>query len=263
VSDTSQGPGWWQASDGKWYPPEQAPGYQAPSPGAPFGADAPYGGAPSGGGGGAIDVGVAFNWAWAKYQAHLQPLLILGLVVGGIPFLLNLIRLFTNSTLVFYGLTFTTSLVGLILTMLSVQAGLEIASTGTLNQASMFQFRANIVTYVVAAILFVILEIVGVIACCIGFFFVWLIFGLWQFVAVDRDASPIDALTGSKDLVLGPGFGTTFVPVLVFLVLSLLSSLAGGLSCGVGAIIGILTIPLASLYGAYIYKSLSGQPVAP
>src|ERR1700761_880216 len=23
MSDTSQGPGWWLASDGKWYPPEQ------------------------------------------------------------------------------------------------------------------------------------------------------------------------------------------------------------------------------------------------
>ena len=29
MSDTSQGPGWWQASDGKWYPPETAPGYLA------------------------------------------------------------------------------------------------------------------------------------------------------------------------------------------------------------------------------------------
>jgi uncharacterized RDD family membrane protein YckC len=26
VSDTPQGPGWWQASDGKWYPPEATPG---------------------------------------------------------------------------------------------------------------------------------------------------------------------------------------------------------------------------------------------
>jgi len=25
VSDVAQGPGWWQASDGKWYPPESAP----------------------------------------------------------------------------------------------------------------------------------------------------------------------------------------------------------------------------------------------
>ena len=30
MSDYSQGPGWWQASDGKWYPPEQAPGSQGP-----------------------------------------------------------------------------------------------------------------------------------------------------------------------------------------------------------------------------------------
>jgi len=27
VSDVSQGPGWWQASDLKWYPPEQRPGW--------------------------------------------------------------------------------------------------------------------------------------------------------------------------------------------------------------------------------------------
>jgi hypothetical protein len=31
MSDTPQGPGWWQASDGKWYAPETAPG--APQPG--------------------------------------------------------------------------------------------------------------------------------------------------------------------------------------------------------------------------------------
>ena len=31
MSDVSQGPGWWMASDGKWYPPESAPGYVAPT----------------------------------------------------------------------------------------------------------------------------------------------------------------------------------------------------------------------------------------
>ncbi len=31
MSDVSQGPGWWQASDGKWYPPELHPG---PPPGS-------------------------------------------------------------------------------------------------------------------------------------------------------------------------------------------------------------------------------------
>ena len=43
MSDTSQGPGWWQASDGKWYPPQPPP---PPLPAAgppPMGADAPQG----------------------------------------------------------------------------------------------------------------------------------------------------------------------------------------------------------------------------
>lgn len=28
MTDTSQGPGWWLASDGQWYPPESHPNYQ-------------------------------------------------------------------------------------------------------------------------------------------------------------------------------------------------------------------------------------------
>ncbi|MGH9096108.1 MAG: DUF4190 domain-containing protein [Acidimicrobiales bacterium] len=32
MSDVSQGPGWWQASDGKWYSPEQTPGTGAAEP---------------------------------------------------------------------------------------------------------------------------------------------------------------------------------------------------------------------------------------
>lgn len=49
MSDFSQGPGWWQASDGKWYPPEQAPGAAptAPPPGAAAYGQAPAYGAPA------------------------------------------------------------------------------------------------------------------------------------------------------------------------------------------------------------------------
>ena len=35
MSDQSQGPGWWQASDGKWYSPETHPDYVAPPPPPP------------------------------------------------------------------------------------------------------------------------------------------------------------------------------------------------------------------------------------
>lgn len=49
MSDFSQGPGWWQASDGKWYPPEQAPG-AAPGGMPPMPQAQPAYGAPAAGG---------------------------------------------------------------------------------------------------------------------------------------------------------------------------------------------------------------------
>jgi hypothetical protein len=38
---TGPGPGWWQASDGNWYPPEQQPGYGAPATPYGYGYAAP------------------------------------------------------------------------------------------------------------------------------------------------------------------------------------------------------------------------------
>jgi hypothetical protein len=35
MSDGPRGPGWWQASDGRWYPPEAAPAYRVPPPARP------------------------------------------------------------------------------------------------------------------------------------------------------------------------------------------------------------------------------------
>lgn len=48
MSDVSQGPGWWQASDGKWYPPDQAATATATPPPAPSYAPAPAGYPPVG-----------------------------------------------------------------------------------------------------------------------------------------------------------------------------------------------------------------------
>jgi uncharacterized RDD family membrane protein YckC len=60
MSDTSQGPGWWQASDGKWYPPEAgsaspaAPGNSAGGMSAASGELADWG---------TRAVGIIIDWA--------------------------------------------------------------------------------------------------------------------------------------------------------------------------------------------------------
>ena len=46
MSDSSQGPGWWQASDGKWYPPASPP--PSPPPSGPLPAPSGTGTSPAG-----------------------------------------------------------------------------------------------------------------------------------------------------------------------------------------------------------------------
>ena len=43
MSDSSQGPGWWQASDGRWYPPSATPGTGPIPPGYGYGPPPGYG----------------------------------------------------------------------------------------------------------------------------------------------------------------------------------------------------------------------------
>jgi hypothetical protein len=47
MSDTSQGPGWWLASDGKWYPPELWTGPPGSGPFPAAGPGSPQSGAPA------------------------------------------------------------------------------------------------------------------------------------------------------------------------------------------------------------------------
>jgi hypothetical protein len=249
VSDASQGPGWWQASDGKWYPPEQAPGYQPP--GAPAGGGAP----------GTIDVGALFQWSWAKFQANIQPLLILGAVVAGVPFLIALMSLFISG-IAGTALWLLSVAAGFVLALLTVQAGLEVATTGALDQQNMFKIKANLGNFILGAILFSIAAFIGCLLLCVGLIFVYLIFGLWSYVVVDEDAGAIQAFTRSKDLVLGPGLGNTFIPMLLFLIFNSGSGFLAGGSRFAG-LIGVFFAPFGALIGGYVFKSLKGEPIAP
>ncbi len=88
MSDVSQGPGWWLASDGKWYPPEQAPG----TPG--------YGDASAGTGAGPtaadpVDVYLVSNEPIANWRALLH-------IFMGIPhYIINYILGYLRTVLIF------------------------------------------------------------------------------------------------------------------------------------------------------------------
>lgn len=97
MSDQSQGPGWWQASDGKWYPPEQAPGGAAPQPGPQPAAAAAAGAAASPHGPlaefGPRAIGFIIDWALVvvPYIALWIVSLILGQIAGVLGLLVGLV----------------------------------------------------------------------------------------------------------------------------------------------------------------------------
>ena len=84
MSDAQQGPGWWQASDGKWYPPESHPSRRPPPPPPPqatppppgSGAPAPHPGPPLGS---VVAGGVTYELAswWSRVGAALLDFLII------------------------------------------------------------------------------------------------------------------------------------------------------------------------------------------
>src|SRR5262249_59894006 len=95
-----QRPGWGLASDGKWYPPEQAPGYTPPAPPPTPGYTPPAGqyggqyGAPGGVPAGApqsLDAGPALSYGWGKFSQNAGPLLAVVLIPIAVQFILQFI----------------------------------------------------------------------------------------------------------------------------------------------------------------------------
>lgn len=235
MSDTPMGEGWWQASDGKWYPPEQAPGVRPPA-------------RPK------LDVGQAISYGWARFTENLGSMLLIVLIYFGVSALFGLFSNFIRfgsgavSILFTIGLfilgVFVAFLVeaGLIRTALTVTAG------GPPDPAQMFSTE-RLAPYVVAAVLVALLSFVGFLACCVGFLVVRVFALFFGFFVLDpqRRAEPADSIKRSFDLVSGNA-GEVVLFAIVVVLLNLLT-------CG-------LAIGVTELATGYAYRQLNGDPIA-
>jgi hypothetical protein len=256
VSDSSQGPGWWQASDGKWYPPEQAPGYQQPAPGGPYGS--PYGGA-GGDTSGATDVGSTLSYAWNKFVQNIGEWILLWLIAVGISIVVGIIlgavgvggalggfggRSFSVLGLV---LGIVSSLVSGILLVILAKAAAQAVNGSRIDIGAAFQLTGNNIS---AGLIFgLILGVLGLIPCA-GPFLQWLSFLLLGFVPVlsALDDKGTEALSESVSLSTGrPGEAMVFW-------------LIGGLIAFCCLFLGA---PIAMIGGAYLVKRYRGEAVAP
>jgi hypothetical protein len=241
MSDSPQGPGWWQASDGKWYPPEQAPGGGAGATGG-------------GGGAAAFSVGDALSYGWNKFVPYIGQIIVIVLIIFAIQLVINIVsQIIQGGTdSVFLGLTLSFALTAVsIFVSFLLQAGLIRAALaitrGETPEPSMLFQTDKLGPYAVASILVSLLIFVGLLLCCIPGLIVAFFTYFFGFYVIDRDVSPVDSIKSSVSLVQ-ENFGSVVLLMIVVVLLNLIT-------CGLAS--GVTFIALG-----YAYKTLNGEPVA-
>lgn len=242
MSDSPQGPGWWQASDGKWYPPEQAPGGGASAGGA------------GGGGAAAFSVGDALSYGWNKFVQYIGQIIVIVLIIFAIQLVLNILSqaLQAGSDSFFVGITlgFALTAVSIFVSFL-LQAGLIRAALaitrGEAPEPSMLFQTDRLGPYAVASIVVALLIFVGLLLCCIPGLIVAFFTYFFGFYVIDRGVDPIESIKSSVSLVQ-ENFGNVLLLMIVVVLLNLVT-------CGLAS--GVTFIALG-----YAYKTLNGEAVA-
>ncbi len=257
MSDESQGPGWWLASDGKWYPPEQAPGYQPPPPYAPPGGQyTPPGGqygAPGGGASQQLQAGPALSYGWSKFTQNIGPLLAIILLPLAVQLVLQFIGRAVFQSLVGYFIFWIIAeVVSLALSIGIVNAALMVTRGEPLDVGKAFS-SDRWGEWIVFAFVWGLMVAVGALVCLVGALFVIAVWGFAPFYFIDKRMSLGEALSASSQTTgATPGLR-------VALALTALAGAAGLILCGVGA---LATMPMGYIGAAYLYRLANREPVA-
>jgi hypothetical protein len=262
MSDTSQGPGWWQASDGKWYPPEQAPGAAptGPAPGGPppgYGTPPAYG-APAGGGAGGTGVGDIVGYGWKKFQQYAGQIILAVIVyvavVAGFSILGNILQTSIDSVFGSLIFTFLQLVVSSAISIVLIRAVLMIVDGREIDTAALFS-ADNLGPYIIGSILVAVGTTIGFILCIIpGFIFLFLSY-FWNFYVVDKNMEPVEAIKASIELIRA-NVGV----VLAWAIVAFLLTIVGFILCCVGYLVAA---PVVFIGNAYLYRRLNNEPVAP
>lgn len=147
-----------------------------------------------------------------------------------------------------------TGTIGYIFSAMLVRGALDVTEGEPFEIGKAFG-KLNIASVLLTGLMLSVLTTIGIALCVLP----GLVFGIFSFFTiyyvVDKNAAPLEALKSSFKLVtanFGDGFLTGLLAVLVII--------AGAICCLVGL---LAAIPIASLAGAYAYKSFTSQPITP
>ena len=204
--------------------------------------------------GGPVDVGQAVGYSWRKFQQYAGPLLTIVAVVVVVNLVGALIRANTSSRFLGLILVIVFWVVGQIVNIGVINASLMVTRGETPEVGKAFS-TDRLGDYIVGSILYGLAVFVGFIFCILPGIALALLLGLYGYFVLDQNMSGSDALKASFDLVKSNA-GTVIVVLIVAFVLNMI----GLAMCGIGLLV---TAPVSQIMLAYVYRSLTGQSIAP
>jgi uncharacterized membrane protein len=207
------------------------------------------------------DIGPAFSYAWQKFTQYAGPLVLITLVVfvgtailNGINFLVNRDSFTFGRFILSIVLWAASALVGFALEYGVVRAGLAVVEGREPTFAEAWNMD-RFGPFIVAAILRGLLVFVGLLLCVIPGIIVWFLTIFTPFFVIDRNLAPMDAIANSVALVRRHAG-----KLVLFCLVAWLVYVAGAIVCLVGLLV---SIPVALVATAYMYKRIQDEPVAP
>ncbi len=214
---------------------------------------------------GTVDIGAAIGYGWRKLQENLGPMLIAGLIVIGVSIVVGLVLApLGTGRFALLLRQIVSFVVSAVITMGWVRMALSITRGGKPEGSDIIKVGPNFGAYIVAAIIFGLMNfaagllgyvpLIGWLLAAVANFWLLLTFGFWPWAIVDRNADPAAALQYSSGITAGHK-----LQLLLFGVALILLNIVGLLLLVVGV---IFTLGISLLAVAYVYRSLSGDPVA-
>ncbi len=200
------------------------------------------------------DIGAALSYGWKKFTENVGPLI--GIILAPVAVFIVLILIGTLVVKGAFGFLLFEAL-GL---LVSVVAYLGIFNAGLMaTSGQRVEFGKAFSTdrwgeWIGFAIVYGLMLGVGSLFCGVGALVVIAFWGLAPFYFLDGRRSLGDALSASFEATRSNS-GLALALVVLAIV-----GWAGGLVCGIGALV---TYPLAIIGAAFLYRNVTGQPVAP
>jgi uncharacterized membrane protein len=204
-------------------------------------------------GGSSPDAGAALSYGWKKFQQHVGPLLLIILIPIAVQIVINLIGQFVLEGV--FGIVFL-SVVG---TLLNLMLAIGIFNAGLMITAGQVPDVAKAFStdrwgeWIVFSFVFGLFVGVGALFCGVGALVVIAFWGLAPFYFLDQGMGLGEAFRAS----LAKTRSTSGLPLA--LALTALVGVLGVIACYIGVFV---TMPIAYVGCAYLYRVANNQPVA-